>query len=249
MTQKILTSFPYTGITNNQVLTLADQVNTILTTDLPGDNPFIQDVLGDISQTIGSLERALGRVTKSEYTQDKNALDDARDDLLIGLKKQVKANLRHYKQARREAAAILIEILKRREPSLQGLTFAENTAELDLLFADMDKERPQQALTQLSLTAWYEEVKKVNGQFKALVQEQVNTESSDDTPLLQTTKRDLFFYFRVMFTKIAYYTKKGQDPYPAVMEKIYDLVTDIKTVAGARETRKERSGEETPTAE
>ena len=247
MAQKIITSFPYRGFTNNQIFTLSNQINTLLSNDLPQDNPFIQDVLQDTSLTIASLEEALGRVAKSEYTQKKDELDDARDDLLIGFNKQVKSNLRHFKKGKREAAALLIEILERREPSLQRLTFAENTAELDLLFADMDIEKPQQALAQLNLMSWYEELKKVNEQFKALVHEQVDTESSEDTPLLQTTKRELFFYFRVIFSKIAYYTKKGQDPYPAVMEKIYDLVTDIKTVAGARETRKEKSGEETTT--
>ena len=92
-------------------------------------------------------------------------------------------------------------------------------------------------------------MKRINGELKALIQEQVNVESSDDTPLLQTTKRTLFFYFRVLFSKIAYYAHKGQEPYTVVMEKIYDLVTDIKAVAGARETRKESSGEETPATE
>ena len=248
MVQKIITSFPYRGITNNQLFTLSNQVYSLLSNELPKNNPFIQDVLQDISQTINNLEEALGRVSKSGYTQKKDELDDTRDDLLIGFKKQVKSNLRHFKKGKREAAALLIEILERREPSLQRLTFAENTAELDLLFADMDIEKPQQALAQLNLMSWYEELKKVNEQFKALVQEQVDKESSEDTPLLQTTKKELLFYFRVIFSKIAYYTLKGQEPYPAVMEKIADLVTDIKAVAEARETRKEKSGEETPTS-
>ena len=249
MAQKIVMSFPYRGITNNQILTLSNQINTLLSNELPQDNAFIQDVMQDISLTIGNLERALGRVAKSEYTQDKEALDDTRDDLYIGFTKQIKSNLRHFKGENREAAALLLDIVRRREPSLQRLTYAENTAELDLLFADMDKEEAQQALTQLTLVPWYEEMKRVNGELKALIQEQVDTESSDDTPLLKTVKQDLFFYFRVLFPKIAYYAKKGQDPYPAVMEKIYDLVTDIKAVAEARETRKESSAEETPAAE
>jgi hypothetical protein len=203
----------------------------------------------DISQTINNLEEALGRVAKSGYTQKKIELDDTRDDLYIGFNKQVKSNLRHFKRKKREAAALLFEIISRREPSLQELTYAENTAELNLLVADMDKEDVQGALKLLNLNEWYEELKKVNEDFKALVQEQVDAENIDDTPLLRNTKRELFFYFRVIFSKIAYYTYKEQEPYVAVTSKIHDLITDIKAVAEARETRKESSGEETPATE
>lgn len=249
MTQKIVMSFPYKGITNTQTLTLSNQLNTLLSDGLPKDNPFIQDVMEDISLSIGNLERALGRVTKSEYTDDKEELDDKRDDLYIGFTKQIKSNLRHFDEASRSAAAFLLDIISRREPSLQRLSYAENTAELDLLFTDMDNEEAQQALAQLMLVPWYEELKRINKKFKATIQEQVNVEGSDDTPLLKATKQDLFFFFKVLFAKIAYYAKKEQDPYPAIMEKIYDLVTDIKAVAEVRETRKESSAEETPASE
>ena len=118
-------------------------------------------------------QRCVNRVTKSATTRSMVEKDDQRDKLYSFLRSLVKSFM-SYPGAEPQRAAAELDTLFRVHPKVTEKSYVEETAIIDALLRGMENERMKAAAETLNITSYFEKLKELNDEYKALSEERTS---------------------------------------------------------------------------
>jgi hypothetical protein len=242
MNRSFDTTFDFRDFSNEQLLASSIKAGELLK-GLPERDGYHRDLATDLAGQSSLLGRILGKDPRNEFSILKRELDDERDALYTGLAQSIRSAQRNPLPAKATAAKELSALLDRRRVSLHRLSDDENTAELTLLFADLDTKAAQANLATLDLGNWYTKLQAVNREFEEAVLEEGQGALNDEEqlPPLTQVKQHLGFILRLLLQGIAYQAGQQRSPYVELATQLDQALAAIRTVSLRRTTRKAKA--------
>lgn len=239
--------FNHRNYRSDQLYQFSDEIRSVLAAAVPETNELLHRQVGKFSTAVSAVGLALGRELGSTFTADRNAIDATRDDLFMGFTNQIDSYLRSLNAAKKQAAELLDAAIGRRDEgrALHSLPQASNTAQLKLLFADIDGSADlTAAIATLGLAAdWYDPLKQANADYEAkVIAESADEAASDETPLLKPAKFLLQERLLRILNNLEDYAEDSVQPYTDLYEQVTHLIPGVSGSAGSVPAGSEPTG-------
>ncbi len=236
-------SLPITILTTEEIYTFSERFKELLR-EAGINDEFVDRMLPVILKENEDLSLVLARVASSIFTKKICNKDNKRDKAFIGLRDYINAFTHSPDEETAEAAIFLKDIIEKRGNTIHKLGNAAESAELNLLFIEMDKPEAQAALEKIVALSWYSNLKTEQVGFEEIYKEKVDTESQIDIPSTKEVRKSVSKILHVLIDYIEINAKYFADTYSSLADKIDELIADTVTVARARQTRKGNKEEE-----
>ncbi len=230
--------FSPTILTTEELYTFAERFKKLLQ-DSGLTDDFIVRFLPILIDDIIKLSNVIKRYAKSAYTKKVSEKDGRRDKAFVGFRDYIDAFTHSMEEEKAKAALYLKGIITRRGNTLHRLGDVAETAELRVLFQEMDTPEAQAAIEIIDALIWYNTLKDEQLGFEDLYMEKVDTESKTELPETRIIRKDISRTLHLFIDYIYLHSIHFPDAYRSIAVKTDELITDIVTIAKARQTRKE----------
>jgi hypothetical protein len=197
-----------------------------------------------------------------KFTRDKARQEKLRDDYVVSLRKGIRAILTDkdpgLPQSRRDAATLLGELMAKRPKKFETKSNAENTTQLQFLFADFDSAPAQAALVSSDLMRYYTLLKQAHAAYISLVAEEEKAEAASalalpsenprNLPEMRAIKETLSARIRLTLEVIQFMAEEGLPAYAKLAERCATILTEVGLVARNRQTRETKAKGKSKTA-
>ncbi len=236
-------NLPSTILTTEEIYTFAVRLKEFLK-EAGIDDQFISEILPILIKESEEVSYVLAKTAGSVYTKQVNDKDDSRDKAFVGLRDYIHAYTNSPDDEKAEAAVLLSSIINERGNTLHNLGNAAESAELNLLFNEMDKPAPQQALEKIDGISWYINLKSEQADFEEVYIKKVEVDSMDNLPTTREIRKKISKLINVILLYIDHKTDYFEEIYKPLADKVDELVTNTVSIARARKTRKDNKDEE-----
>lgn len=228
---------PFSLLTSSEIYTFNERCIQCIKESNINDN-FIAQILQQIVGYIAQLVKALGRSLKSEFTPELLNSDEVRDKAFIGFRDFVKAFCNNSDKQKVKAANKLIDIIENQGWSLFKYSMSKETASLQALFGELEKPDAQSAMSTIGALPWFDDLKNAQTAFETIYQSKVAKDTEIDIPLARESVKWLRFYLKGLLNYIEINAILNPTTYKPISDKLDTIITDVTTVARARQTRK-----------
>ena len=222
-------------------------INSIILRDLRNANylQFQKDFLGIISRnnpvtlqieakfndlTAKSLEleNLFKKILANPMSQELLALDGRRDDCINGIYYSALSNSYHFDAANKEAADLLLANLNLYGSGIAKLNYQAETATISNIVNDWENQpKLTQALTTLNLSAWKDELSRVNEEFgtKYLDRTQDYGNATPENLKMKREETNLVYYaLRDRINAMDLLVETPPSPYSTVINQLNALI-------------------------
>lgn len=239
-------SFHLSLLLPSELAVNAQRINGVTAAALSTE-PLVQKLDQFIQRDVDDMQRALGRVKSSDFTDLLAERDSARDDAFVALRDFAKAQSKRANAAVAEAGATIYGLFKLRGLSLYRKGYTEQTAGLNLLFDDLATGEAQSALTTINGGDWLADLQAAQAAFEDAINEKVDAESREDYPLVRNAQVKLSGHLETLLAivellaEIAHEegTAASQAAIDGAIGQINEIITGAMAVARARRSRNE----------
>ncbi|WP_289053658.1 DUF6261 family protein [Carboxylicivirga marina] len=195
--------------------------------------------LARIKEHFAVYDAALNRKKVNPLTAKMEEQDDNRDNLFLGLRTSSEALTYHWDEAIREAAAIIVEIIRRNGWSIQNEGYTAESAGINALISELTKEPAATCITTTSLGEWVTRLDNSQKTFEATSTQREELDAIEQ-PILSTTRKQLNSDLQ---SALNYLESMAQFNTTAELEElintINEIITSVTSTAKARKTRRE----------
>ncbi|MBN2092416.1 hypothetical protein JW964_22535 [candidate division KSB1 bacterium] len=203
--------------------------------------PFIQKNIDLILQDIRMLEEVMSRDRNSEYTTQLLKKDEERDAAFIALRDYAKACTNHRVPAMNQAGEFINAIIKKYGWTLYSLGYTQESAQLALLFNDLDTPEATAALKTVGAESWYADLKAAQQTFEETFTTKMVSDAKEDYPYLREAKTKLSRHLNVLLSAMSILEElDGDGNLAAIINPMNEVINSIMTTVRARKTRTEK---------
>jgi hypothetical protein len=189
----------------------------------------------------------MGKDKSSVYTEKMAEKDAERDAAFLALRDFAKANANRSDNRVSTAANVIINRIKKHGWTLYSLGYSDQTANLNLLFEDLDAPDAVSAMQVIGAEGWYADLKNAQAEFENTYKEKVSGEAQEDYLRLREAFTVLGRHLNVLLDTIGLLQELDETGnIDTVVQQINEVITDVMTTARARRTRQTEDEAETP---
>jgi hypothetical protein len=212
----------------------------------------IDELLASVYQLLekagASLATALGIGRGSEYTSKLVNADGARDRAFVGFRDYVGAITYYPLEKEATAALVLQAVIEARGNQLYSESYAIETSQLNSLLDDLKNPAAREAITLINGSSWLEHLTKTQDNFEAIFQQKIDTEATQELPIITKSKPQLVHYVKKVLDHIDTKAEIDAANFSPLVKQIDEMIVSFMTVARARKTRNsDDNTEPTPT--
>ena len=242
----MLKELSITYLSSSELLTTSERINVIISEAL-SEQPFVTRISGVMKTDIGKLQESMGKDKSSVYTEKMAGNDAERDAACLALRDFAKANANRSDNQVSTAANVIINRIKKHGWTLYSLGYSDQTANLNLLFEDLDAPDAVSAMQVIGADSWYADLKNAQAEFENTYKEKVSSEAQEDYLRLREAFTVLGRHLNVLLDTIGLLQELGETGnIDTVVQQINEVITDVMTTARARRTRQTGDEAETP---
>jgi len=235
-------NFPISILHPEELHTGTDRMIKVVETEITDDG-YITELLTPLKENNDELADYIGKDSSSEYTNLLSNQDEVRDNLYTGFRDYCISFCNNYDASKEEAGIYLNHIFHERGFSMQTYGYASQTSSMIVLFNDLDKPKASAAIATVDGTEWYNKLKEEQDKFEQLYKEKVDNESVKQTPQIKAVKKRLSNLLNALLTYVDQKSEFNSEKFNPVADKLDEIITDIVSIARARQTRKVNSSE------
>lgn len=196
-------------------------------------------LINRIKQQFTIYDEALNRKKINPLTAKLEEQDDDRDNLFLGFRTSAEALSYHWDETVKEAAASIVEIIRRNGWSLQNKGYAAESAGINALISELRKEPAATFVTTASLGEWLTQLDNSQKNFEETSTQREELDAKDQ-PILSITRKHLnddlqsslsYLESMVQFNKT--------DELENLVNTINEIITSVTSSAKSRKTRRE----------
>lgn len=229
-------NLPLSLLDTMEFYTVSSRTLKILTENIP-DDPYVKTLLGNLQQGVAGMEKALGRVLKSNFTSVILEKDEIRDKCFLGLREYIKSKTYSLDQQQASAAYQLYNVLAGNGISIYYMGYAKESARLNTLLSQYRADQYSQMLNVIGAANLFIELEKAQGEFEKTYKLKVETEAEIDFPLLKESRIGLMETIRPLLTYIGSNAVLNPQVYKPLEDKIDEVITDVVALARTRISR------------
>ena len=242
----MLKELSITYLSSSELLTTSERINVIISEAL-SEQPFVTRISGVMKTDIGKLQESMGKDKSSVYTGKMAGKDAERDAAFLALRDFAKANANRSDNQVSTAANVIINRIKKHGWTLYSLGYSDQTANLNLLFEDLDAPDAVSAMQVIGADSWYADLKNAQAEFENTYKEKVSSEAQEDYLRLREAFTVLGRHLNVLLDTIGLLQELDETGnIDTVVQQINEVITDVMTTARARRTRQTGDEAETP---
>ena len=132
-----------------------------------------------------------------------------------------------------------MQLLRRRDYSMQNLSDREQTVELNALLEDLSERSPQHDLSTVGLSSEVETLRQMQQRFVELVDQRAAEEASRQLPSLRTVRRLLREDLAATVVSLNFVERRDPGSFAGLVESVSEHITEVVANARARRTRGE----------
>ncbi|MDR3246014.1 MAG: DUF6261 family protein [Prevotellaceae bacterium] len=175
-------------------------------------------------------------VRKYETTDEISELDAKRDNLLKGINNLLKAALKHFDPAVRDAAEKLM-IVFNTYGEIARLSYDDETAAIYNLIQELDLRSSETAAT--GITAWIEELRHTNEEFRALMESRYSEEAKRVQIKLRNVRKEIDdVYNDIVYRLEAGANLDGTEQYTGIFAEINARVSRYANILAQEKGRR-----------
>jgi hypothetical protein len=164
--KKFIERLEFARLRNKTHFELMTEINGLITLLLNLAAMRIAEIVAIFRQALSEEETGVVQIRKYEETDEIARLDAERDNLLRGITETVRTALRHFSEPVRAAAARL-KIVLDTYGNLAEMSYDDETAGITRLLQELESHTDDMTLT--GVTAWVEELRLRNEEFRVLM--------------------------------------------------------------------------------
>ncbi len=224
---------------DDERVTLINRVVPSLEAISPEKDSFLPEIVAALASSQEELAFAMSRQRSSKLTQKMKEADDLRDNAIV----LIKDALSYYsrKKSGGYAAAALL-LLEKFEEAFSSVNLENNTLEtnrINIFLESIADDSFTAAITTLNLNTEIEDLREGNEQYEALRKERAQLKEEDDLPLLVPSRRKFNKNLSFLEEYLSFKIDVGSTLHQNLADEVTVPITEIMTVARARETRKD----------
>ncbi|MCI0513029.1 DUF6261 family protein [candidate division KSB1 bacterium] len=204
--------------------------------------PFVDEVITTIETDKKQLDEALLHDRTNEYTKVLLGKDLTRDNAYVSVRDLAQACTRRLNPDEAKAGELIIDIIRKHGWQLNRLPYAQESAELNLLFVDLDAPAAAAALKTIGGETCYTDLKKAQAEFEKTYNQKVSAQTKEDYPYLAQARNKLSQHLQILLGCIEILMEiRGPEKYKVGVDKLNAVITEIMAIARARKTRNEKT--------
>jgi hypothetical protein len=217
---------------------LANLITPIISTMTAEVDSHISFITDEMNKSKVKLIEALGRKRKSTITVEMRDEDGVREISLEVIEDAINYFVKKRQAPLREAAELIGGLFAAAFDDVNLNNNTLQTVRIDMFLDSIDNAEAASAIKTLNIGFEIEDLKTSNSNYAEFKAERAAIKESNDTPLLEPSRRELNRDISFLENHIEYRHRKGSDAHGDLAEQIIAPITDIMAVARARATRK-----------
>jgi hypothetical protein len=230
---------PFTQLDTNETYTASVRILDIVKQDL-ADDPYVKSMIPLLIDGTTGMERAMGRILKSEFTTLLKKKDEIRDHYFIGLRDHLSSQTHNLKnEEMMHAATKLYAVIEELGVGLYYLGLVDETAKLNALLSSFKSTENMSLLTLTGAADWFSYLADAQEDFETTYNSKIGKDATVDIPLIRVSKDSIKRNMTPLLGYIQTNALINPSVFKPVEEGINIVITDIVTIARARKTREE----------
>ena len=226
------------------VIPLSERILKI-TQPLTETETKIRDLHSKVSLVYDRLVKNQKSIKKSPLTDELIQSDKLRNRALIALRDVIHGLSVALSDELSARATILYLIINKYSTHIYNLGYKAETSVLISLFKEFDQEINQKLLSDLNLNSLYESLKNAQAAFDLVSQrksEEINTKTNDSEAATEILE-EMYPALINLVALIQLYNQLEPEKYGIVFNQMNSFITEVNSIARARQTRKHKSPE------
>ena len=237
---------PVTILSDAELLDLARRVSAAIESS-HAEHSWFGPIAQEVNAQIQQMNSVRNRQTGSELTDHIREADEQRDKSYMAFRTGLAFRELGNDPTQSAAASNLLQLLRRRDYSLQNLSDRDQTVELNALLDDLSESSAQNDLSTVGLTAEFETLRRTQQEFVDLIDQRAAEEASRQLPQLRIVRGLLREDLTVAVASLTFAERRDPGTFTSLVEAVSEHIIEVVANARARRTRSE-SGE-VPTTE
>lgn len=205
------------------------------------NEPFIGEIVSVIETDKKQLDEALLHERINEYTKVLLGKDLNRDGAYLSLRDLARSFTHRLNPVEAQAGELIVDIIEKHGWQLHRLPYAQESAELNLLFVELDTPAATAALKTIGGESCYAELKTAQVEFEKTYDQKISVQIMENYPYISQSKRKLAQHLQTLLDCIEILVEiRGIEKYKIAVEKLNTIITETMTIARARKTRNEK---------
>ena len=220
---------------------LVETINSYLEILPEGESsdPFLSALKDLLKEDVSRLSDAITAVRVNTLVTEVAELDAVRDDLFIGFRDIVDATKRRRDSTLVNAHAQVWPVIEKAGTTLYAQGYVAQSGRLEALFAELDKENHQTALSTMGVSHIYSELKLAQQEFSEKYSTRLDVDSQKTYPTMGEAKKKAVKHVNVLLEAINVLEEINPGTYTDLIARFNVITASIMSVARTRKTRSE----------
>ncbi|MCA9213505.1 MAG: hypothetical protein KDB27_10595 [Planctomycetales bacterium] len=227
---------PVTILNDAELLDLARRVSAAIANSHP-EHSWFGRIVEQLNSQIQEMNTVRNRQTANDLTEDIRKADEHRDKAYLAFRAGLEFREFSDDPNQATAATNLLQLLRRRDYSLQALSNREQTVELTALLNDLSDSSAQDDLSTVGLVAEAETLSQTQKAFDELVDQRAADEASRQLPPLRTARGLLREDLTVTVVSLNFAERDDPETFTSLAEAVSEHIMEVVANARARRTR------------
>ena len=237
---------PVTILDDAELLDLARRLSAAIGSS-QADHGWFGPIVDDVHSQIQDMNAVRNRQTGSDLTESIREADERRDKAYLMFRTGLEFRELSDDGNQSTAATNLLQLLRRREYSMQRMSDRDQTVELNALLGDLSDSSAQNDLSTVGLTAEADALRQAQQVYVNLIDERAAEEGSRQSPSLRTVRSLLREDLIVAVFSLNFAERRDPAQFTELVESVSEHVTEV--VANARARRTREANDSSPAAE
>jgi len=221
----------------NEFYTLCKNIlNALHTSSI--DEAIKTQLIERINTYFARLEEAIHRDMKNPLTQELERIDELRDDLFLGFRGTADALLHHWQPEKRDAAQVLIDVIRRHGWTLHRKGYSKQSAAIHSLLTECNTDAVSTSVSTLAISEWLEQLYNTQNAFETTLQQREELDALAKPIVTESRKQvynDLSSVLKYL-DSMAEFSANAE--LTQLIEVINEIIANVTTSAKARKTRR-----------
>ncbi len=229
--------------TSTEVQGLGDQIVSTIEDSPLQDQIVIQALLDPLRESLASLAQSRGHSRHNTQTERIEEADLARDNAFRAFWMMIEAGVRRQNEPYRQAAVKVMSHMEAFDRRLYTFGYDRQSTLLKDFVAILEKPEVDQAIQQMQMQGWREEIKSAQTQFDQIYENKIDEETQKQA-LVPTKKarEQVLAQLTALTQTMNGLLLSGQEVFKEVNPKIDQLIEEYESKAKARRTRRQNEG-------
>ncbi len=223
----------------NEVIGLTEAVIKLIDESSLKDDPTIKILRNKLAAALEKLKDSKGKVPENTHTVEAETADKIRDLAFRAFVNYIYALTLRQNESVQQTAVAVWEHIKKFDRALINYGYADESIELDLFIAEMEKPNTAEQLVTLNGTEWLNELKASEAGFKAVYKKVFDEEAEKQALISVAETREATLKMLIILLNTLNSLEAADIPNVADLNIAVDqAVEDFESKARARRTRR-----------